>query len=475
MTQGVDGAKALAIDPLKTSPPLGAALALLGIERSMPLLHGAQGCTAFALVLLVRHFREPIPLQTTALGELEAALGGEEPLESAVRTVADRHRPAVIGVCPTALAATRGEDLAGSLARLRRDAADVLGDTRLLHLPAPDDVGGLQEGWAAAATALVDAFAAPGSAQGARVNVLAGSHLSVADLDGLRATVESFGLACTLLPDLSDSLDGHMPDDWSPLSRGGTPRAELETLGEARATLALGRQMRPAASLLEARTGVPSTVLDTVTGLDGADALAAWLARVSGRAAPRGVRRARARLLDALADSHLEAAGARVAIAAEPDLLCAVATLCRDLGCRIPVAVTTVRGRGRRDRTGDLRPAGCADLPIERVVVGDLDDLERAAREAGGVDLVIGPSPALRAARALDAPLLRAGFPQADRVGSQHRGLAGYAGTREVACRIANALHDRLTRNLLGPPDGRARPRGDAGPADSGTAQRTVR
>jgi nitrogenase molybdenum-iron protein NifN len=217
---------------------------------------------------------------------------------------------------------------------------------------------------------------------------------------------------------------------------------------------------------------VPSTVLDSLTGLDGADALITWLTRVSGRAAPQGVRRARARLLDALADSHLEAAGARVAIAAEPDLLCAVATLCRDLGCRIPVAVTTVRGRGRRDRAGDLRPAALAGLPIERLVVGDLDDLERAARAAGGVDLVIGPSPALRAARALDAPLLRAGFPQADRVGSQHRGLAGYAGTRELACRIANALHDRLTRSLLGPPERPVRPRVEAGNAVSGTTER---
>ncbi|MBK1698985.1 nitrogenase iron-molybdenum cofactor biosynthesis protein NifN [Rhodovibrio salinarum] len=463
-------AKPLTTDPLKVSPPLGAALALLGIDRSMPLLHGAQGCTAFALVLLVRHFHEPIPLQTTALGDLEVTLGGEENLEAAVRTIAERHRPAVIGVCPTALATTRGEDLAGALTRIRETHAELLSDTRLLHIPAPDYLGGLQEGWAATVTSLIDSVASPGSQRARRVNVLAGSQLTVADLDDLRTTVESFGLDCALIPDLASSLDGHMPTAWSPVSAGGTPQATLDTLGDAMATLAVGAQMRPAAELLEARTGVPSTVFNTLTGLDASDQLVAWLSRVSGQPAAQTVRRARSRLLDALADSHLEAAGARVAIAAEPDLLRALARLCHDLGCRIPLAVTTTRGRGRRTGPDDACPPALADLPCGHVLVGDLDDLEREGTAVGGVDLVIGPSPTLRAARALGAPLLRVGFPQTDRVGSQHQALAGYSGTRALACAIANTLHDHLTRDLLGPPDGPARPRVGSDAHDIGAA-----
>ena len=51
--------KALAVNPLKVSQSVGAALAFLGIHRAIPMLHGSQGCTAFGKVLLVRHFREP--------------------------------------------------------------------------------------------------------------------------------------------------------------------------------------------------------------------------------------------------------------------------------------------------------------------------------------------------------------------------------------------------------------------------------
>ena len=68
--------KACSVNPLKMSAPIGAALAFLGLDKCMPLMHGSQGCTAFGLVLFVRHFRETIPLQTTAMNEVTTILGG---------------------------------------------------------------------------------------------------------------------------------------------------------------------------------------------------------------------------------------------------------------------------------------------------------------------------------------------------------------------------------------------------------------
>jgi nitrogenase molybdenum-iron protein NifN len=440
MTQPEATRKALTIDPLKVSPPLGAALALLGVERGMPLFHGSQGCTAFALVLLVRHFKEAIPLQTTALGEIETILGGTDNLEAGIRTLATKSKPAVLGVCPTGLTDTRSEDMAADLRRIAERLGDELGDTLLVHAPAPDFIGGLQEGWGAAVRGIVDAAARPRPRRAGHLVVLAGAHLTVADLDGLRDTVEAFGLTCTLLPDLAGSLDGHVPETWSPVSLGGTPRADLDSLCAASAVLAIGEHMRPAAALLGERSGLPVTLMPTLTGLAACDRLIAFLSEVSGRAAPAGVRRDRSRLLDALIDSHFAAVGQRVAIAAEPDLLRGLVTIATDLGCTVPVAVTTTKA------------AGLDALPVERLIVGDLDDLETCTQQAGGCDLVIGPSPAIRAAKALHAPLLRAGFPQVDRVGSQHDCFTGYQGTRQTAFAIANALADSHAEHHLRPP-----------------------
>jgi nitrogenase molybdenum-iron protein NifN len=60
MTEILRRAKPLAVNPLKASQPIGAALAFLGLRGTIPMLHGSQGCTAFGKVFLVRHFREPI-------------------------------------------------------------------------------------------------------------------------------------------------------------------------------------------------------------------------------------------------------------------------------------------------------------------------------------------------------------------------------------------------------------------------------
>ena len=73
------GKKACAVNPLKMSQPIGGALAFMGVNGCMPLLHGSQGCTSLGLVLFVRHFREAIPMQTTAMSEVATVLGGGVP------------------------------------------------------------------------------------------------------------------------------------------------------------------------------------------------------------------------------------------------------------------------------------------------------------------------------------------------------------------------------------------------------------
>ena len=56
-------------NPQKNSPALGATLAYLGVNGLLALLHGSQGCSSFIRLQLSRHFKEPIPLNSTALLE----------------------------------------------------------------------------------------------------------------------------------------------------------------------------------------------------------------------------------------------------------------------------------------------------------------------------------------------------------------------------------------------------------------------
>src|SRR5512135_1736564 len=91
--------KACAVNPLKMSQPIGSALAFMGIKNCMPLFHGSQGCTSFGLVLFVRHFKEAIPLQTTAMNEVTTIMGGMENIEQALLNIYKRAKPEIIGLC----------------------------------------------------------------------------------------------------------------------------------------------------------------------------------------------------------------------------------------------------------------------------------------------------------------------------------------------------------------------------------------
>ncbi|HSO43101.1 MAG TPA: nitrogenase iron-molybdenum cofactor biosynthesis protein NifN [Rhodospirillales bacterium] len=428
MTEVIGNGRACATNPLKLSPAFGGSLAFLGIDRCLPLLHGSQGCTAFALVLMVRHFREAIPLQTTAMSELSTILGGADNVETAIGNIYARAKPRVIGICSTALTDTRGEDIEGELRQTLAGHEEWV-DLDVVLAPTPDYAGGLQEGWAAAVEAVIADLVpeGPGKRTLRQVNLLPGSHLTPADVEELRELILSFGLAAVVLPDLSGSLDGHVPDEHVPTSHGGTTVDAIRSMGQSRRTIAIGEQMRGAAEALERKTGVPACVFPSLAGLEATDTFVAALMEIAGGDVPERLKRQRSRLVDTMLDAHFYFSGRSIAIAAEPDLLLSISTLVSGMGASIGCAVTTVTS-----------PAA-SRVPAARVIVGDLDDLERGA---GGCDLIIASAHGRQAAERLDIPLYRVGFPIFDRLGAAQRRSVGYRGAAALLCEIGNILMD---------------------------------
>lgn len=424
--------KAASVNPLKMSAPLGAAMAYLGMDRCLPLFHGSQGCTAFALVLLVRHFREAIPFQTTAMNEIATILGGMDHVEQAVVNIAKRAKPRLIGICSTGLTETRGEDVAPDLPTIRARNPE-LAETQLVFAATPDYAGGMQEGWAMAVEAMVEAFVpqTPRPRRAKHINILAGCHLSPGDVEALKEMVEAFGLTATVLPDLSGSLDGHVPDAYVGTTYGGTTLEQVAAMGEAVATIAIGEHMRRPAEKLEARTGVPTHLLPGLTGLEATDRLMVLLSDLSGTPVPPRLRRQRSQLVDAMLDSHFFFGGRKVAIAAEPDLLAALHGLFSGLGAETAVALTTV----------STPAVERLDAPVR---IGDLEDLETAAVEQG-CHLLVTHSHGRQAAARTGIPLYHAGFPQFDQLGAATKVMIGYRGTRDQVFALGNlflhALH----------------------------------
>ena len=414
--------KSCAVNPLKMSQPVGAALAFLGLDKCMPLMHGSQGCTAFGLVLFVRHFRETIPLQTTAMNEVTTILGGMDNLEQAIVNIYNRAAPDVIGICSTGLTETKGDDVDGFL-RLIRQKHPELKDTALVYVSTPDYQGAFQDGWSKAVTALVETLCEPAPRTVWQVNVLPGSHLTVADIEEVREIIESFGLYPIIAPDLSGSLDGHIPETFLPTTLGGAKVAQIKQMGGSAVTIALGEQMRPAAEALEARTGVPYRLFDRLTGLQANDGFLAFLSELSATPVASKYRRQRSQLVDAMLDGHFFFGGKKVALGAEPDLLWQTGVWLAEMGCEIAAAVTTTHS-----------PL-LEKLPCAEVVIGDLEDFEDLA---SGCDLMITHSHGRQAAQRLGIPFVKMGLPLFDCLGAAHRLSVGYRGTRDLVFEVGN-------------------------------------
>jgi nitrogenase molybdenum-iron protein NifN len=413
------------VNPLAMSPSIGAALAFLGVDNSMPLLHGSQGCTSFGLVLFVRHFREAIPMQTTAMSEVATVLGGLENLEQALVNIAGRTQPSLIGICTTGISEIKGDDLNGFL-KLIRASHPELDAIALVNVSTPDFQGAFQDGWSAAVTRMVEDLVETPQFEtrlSRRINVLPGCHMTPGDIDELRDIFDAFSLDPIFLPDLSGSLDGHIPAEFTPTSLGGISIEQIRKMGSACWTVAIGEQMRGAAITLEHHTGVPYKLFDRLTGLAANDELTKFLAEISGVPVPKKFRRQRSQLIDAMLDGHFYFGGKRVAIAAEPDLLFAFSHWLHEMGCTIQAAVTT-----------EESPV-LETIPVDEVLVGDLEDLEVRSI---GADLLVTHSHGRQASERLHIPLYRIGIPIFDRLGAGQQVTVGYRGTRNLIFEVGN-------------------------------------
>ncbi|KAF3888199.1 MULTISPECIES: nitrogenase iron-molybdenum cofactor biosynthesis protein NifN [Nostocales] len=415
----------VAVNPLKLSQPLGAALALLGLKGMIPLFHGSQGCTAFAKSLLVKHFSETIPLSTTAMSEVSTILGGEENVEQAILTLAERLKPDVIGLCTTALTETRGDDMPHILRGIRKRHPE-LDSLPVVLVSSPDFKGSLQDGYAAAVESIVRELAQKSDEQNPhpmQIAILPSSAFTPGDVEEIKEIVAAFGLQPIVVPDLAASLDGHLEDSYSAITAKGTSLAELREIGNSAFTLALGESMRGAAKILHDRFNIPYEVFGELTGLEPVDNFLQALSDVSGTAVPEKYRRQRRQLQDAMLDTHFFFGCKRVSLALEPDLLGSTVYFLQSMGAEIHAAVTTTRS-----------PL-LEKLPINSVTVGDLEDFEQLAV---GSDLLIGNSHSVAIAKRLGVPIYRQGIPIFDRLGNGLYTKVGYRGTLEILFDLAN-------------------------------------
>ncbi len=82
----------------KLCKPLGACLAFRGVEGAVPFLHGSQGCATYMRRYIISHYREPMDIASSSLGEKQAVYGGGPNLKQGLGNVMNKYGARLIGV-----------------------------------------------------------------------------------------------------------------------------------------------------------------------------------------------------------------------------------------------------------------------------------------------------------------------------------------------------------------------------------------
>ncbi|MDA8086864.1 MAG: nitrogenase iron-molybdenum cofactor biosynthesis protein NifN, partial [Nitrospiraceae bacterium] len=421
--------KKAVINPIKHSQSVGAAIAMQGVDRALPVLHGAQGCSFLAKVLLTRHFREPIALASTKLFTEDVVMGSEEVMTGAVRRFISAQNPRVLAVLSSGLAEIKGDDIGTSLSKVISDGTGVI------YVSTPDFEGGLETGYARCVEALVrfgaERFYARSRpshtdrGEGKAVNVLADWHHTPADFNEIREMIESFGLHPVMVPDLS-ALDGSR-QGMSPLAAGGVTSEELSGLGTAGFTLAIGLPMEGPARLLKDLRGVGYRTFAGLSSLEDVDSFMDTLSELSGGPVPRKYERQRSILIDGMRDAHSYFIGRRVCLALEPGHAVSVSKWLDEMAAQVELVVVPQMphfdGFGKHIRA---KNAAAGDLLL--------------AEDVSGIDLLVGSSHARQTSERLGAPLFETGFPVFGKIGHASKLTIGYAGALASINEAANLL-----------------------------------
>jgi nitrogenase molybdenum-iron protein beta chain len=270
-----------------------------------------------------------------------------------------------------------------------------------------------------------------------KVNIIPG-WVNPGDLRELKWLLREMQVDATILTDYSDTLDGgyYFPRPHFP--RGGNTLEEIEDSANASATVSLQKHVGgEAAKVYQKRYGVPAHLLPMPIGLANTDLFLETVSQITGKPIPAELQAERARLLDAIVDTHMFTTGLKAGVFGDPDLVEGLVRLLAEIGIKPRFAVTATDSTAWTESL--LKLSDELGLDIDIMPKTDLHALHQKIK-AEPIDLLLGHSKGKYLEDTEGVPLVRVGFPVEDRFGYHRRSVVGYKGAIALVDEITNIV-----------------------------------
>jgi nitrogenase molybdenum-iron protein beta chain len=446
--------EALTINPAKACQPLGAVLCALGFEKTLPYVHGSQGCVAYFRTYFNRHFKEPVACVSDSMTEDAAVFGGQKNMFDGLQNAQALYKPEMIAVSTTCMAEVIGDDLNAFIGNAKKEGyIPPEFPTPFAHTPS--FVGTHTNGWDNMFEGIQRYFTLNTMddkkvGSNGKLNLVPGFETYLGNYRVIHRMMQEMGVNYSLLCDPTEVLDTPADGEYR-LYAGGTKIAEMQDAPNAIDTLLLQPwQLPKTKKFIETTWQQPATAINIPMGLEWTDDFLMKVSELTGQPIPESLAKERGRLVDMMTDSHSWLHGKTFALYGDADFVMGLTKFLLELGAE-PTHILCAHANKRWKKAMEQM---LADNPYgqngEVHTSRDLWHL-RSLCFTRKPDFLIGNSygkfiqrDTLHKGKEFEVPLIRIGFPIFDRHHLHRMTTLGYEGAMYLLTTIVNAVLERL-------------------------------
>jgi len=452
--------EALTVNPAKACQPLGAVLCALGFEKTLPYVHGSQGCVAYFRTYFNRHFKEPVSCVSDSMTEDAAVFGGQKNMMAGLENAKALYKPDIIAVSTTCMAEVIGDDLNAFINNTKK-AGHIEQDFPTPYAHTPSFVGSHTTGWDNMFEGMIRYFTLNHMddkkvGSNGKINLVPGFETYLGNFRVMHRMMKEMGVDYSLLSDPSEVLD--TPADGTfRMYAGGTTQAEIKDAPNAIDTLLLQPwQLEKTKKFVQTIWHQPATAINIPMGLQWTDEFLMKISELTGKPIPASLELERGRLVDMMTDSHTWMHGKKFALYGDADFVMGMTKFLLEMGAE----PTDVLCNHANKRWLKAMEKMLKDSPYgQNTVVHTGKDLWhfRSLVFTNKPDFMIGNSygkfiqrDTFYKGEEFEVPLIRIGFPIFDRHHLHRMTTLGYEGAIYMLTTLVNAVLEQLDKETKG-------------------------